>query len=304
MKIVICICTYKRPRELGRLLLGINRMGFTMNEVPDVEIFVTDNSKLKEGARICDEMRSELKWPIRYCHEPKPGIAYARNKGLSLVGRDIDFVAFIDDDEEPDFRWLDELLYVQKLYDADVVTGYVMRRFEEPAPSWIYEGGFFNARRYPTGYCVGWAGTNNSMVRKSIFDNKEFWFDERFALSGGEDAHLFFELKRAGFKIVWADNAVVYDWVPPHRTTMRYLLMRRYSCETINFRVGLPLKRKVFFILEIFKYLFLGFYLMVKSLFKGKSVFVSGGICLAIVAGRIAGLLGFPYLRYDRTAET
>ncbi|MCJ2091517.1 hypothetical protein MKK67_03185, partial [Methylobacterium sp. J-072] len=43
---------------------------------------------------------------------------------------------------------------------------------------------------------------------------------------GGEDTFFFHALLRAGHKIAWAPDAIVYDSIPAHRMRVRWLLAR------------------------------------------------------------------------------
>ena len=57
-------------------------------------------------------------------------------------------------------------------------------------------------------------------------------FDERMALSGGSDSHFLQRVHRAGFKIVWSDEAVATEWVPPSRVRARWIFQRAYRFGT------------------------------------------------------------------------
>ena len=45
---------------------------------------------------------------------------------------DADYIAFLDDDEEADPSWLNELVNTLGAYSADIVTGPVLSRFPTP----------------------------------------------------------------------------------------------------------------------------------------------------------------------------
>jgi hypothetical protein len=75
------------------------------------------------------------------------------------------------------------------------------------------------------------AFTHNALVRVEVFESFDRHFDESMALSGGEDEEFFTRVVAAGFKIVWADNAIVHESVPESRLTVRWVVQR-------GFRVG------------------------------------------------------------------
>lgn len=228
MRVAVCLITYQRPDGLKRLLYGINQLTFKQCELTNLEIIVVDNDSNGTACLLCEQISSEIKWTLKCYVEPRRGIPYARNKAIACTEEDVDFIAFIDDDEVPEPFWLDELLSVQTLSNADVVSGPVLPYFDKPIPDWITKGKFFERPRYPTGYSLQGAATNNVLIRSEVFKKLDKAFDERLALSGGSDWHFFKRVYCAGYKIVWADNALVYEWIPVSRANLKWLLQRSY----------------------------------------------------------------------------
>jgi len=237
MLISICVTTYKRPQGLKRLLEGIAQLTFEKVEQPDIEVIIIDNSNEEIAAKVCQEIRKDFPWILKNDIESQQGITYGRNKSISLADPNTDIVSILDDDEVPAPNWLDELLWVQQEYQADVVAGAVLTNFiaEEPA-EWIMGSGFFDRPRFPTGESRSIAHTNNVLIRAEILSQFDSVFDNRFALTGAEDTHLFMRLDKAGYKIVWADEAIVYDWLPGERTKPKWILERcRHEWSTHSF---------------------------------------------------------------------
>lgn len=242
MQIAICVVTYRRPKMLGGLLEGLSRLTFR-GPMPDLEVVVADNDAEGSARGVCEAWRPRLPWPLRYCLEPRRGIPHARNAALRAAGDAVDFIAFIDDDEVPDPAWLDELLRVQLAHEADVVTGPVLVRFMDGVPPWVKDGGLFQRRRHPTGERLTCAATGNVLVRRRVFTGIGSGFDERFALTGGEDARFFLRVSDAGFTIVWADEAVVHEWIAPARVSAQRLLLRSYQLAAGNCAIALERRR-------------------------------------------------------------
>ena len=113
-----------------------------------------------------DGIKNSFSIPIIYGVEPEREIASARNRAVQLAGN-VDFIAFIDDDEVADGRWLDELLAAQEKFGVDVVNGPVLPRFEQEVPPWVVRGRFYNRRRFPTGTLINWANTGNVLIKTS-----------------------------------------------------------------------------------------------------------------------------------------
>lgn len=173
-----------------------------------------------------------LPWPVVYDLEPKRGTSHARNRAVQLALQSgADLVAFIDDDEVASPLWLDELIQVQRRYEADVVCGPVLPHYDQGVPRWVIDGRFFERPRHKTGEALPVASGGNVLVTRSFLADAGGPFDHRFGLphAMGEDTHLFMRIRRAGGRIVWADDAVVTESVPPTRATARWLLHRAYS---------------------------------------------------------------------------
>ncbi len=228
LKVVVCVISYRRPAGLTRLLEALDRQCFGRSPAADFGVLVIDNDPEGSAGSTCDAARTRLLAQIDYRHEPRRGIPYARNAAVRQVGDSADFIAFVDDDEVPAPTWLDELLVVQARYDADVVSGPVIPHFEDPPPAWILRGGFFQRERRATGSAMTVAHTNNVLVRTAVFRGMDRVFDESLALTGGSDTHFFLRVWRAGFKLVWADEALIREWVPGSRLTVPYVLRRGY----------------------------------------------------------------------------
>jgi succinoglycan biosynthesis protein ExoM len=226
MRVAICVATYRRPQGLTRLLDGIGRLVFA-NQEPDLCIVAIDNDPDGSAAEPCRAAAERLRWPVIYLHESRRGISHARNRAVEWAREAADFIAFVDDDEIPHPAWLDQLLTVQGHHDADIVTGPVLSVFEVPVPHWLAQEPAFGRPRFPTGSRVEVARTGNVLIRVAKLGDT-FRFDPRFGLSGGGDTLLFLQLRQAGSSIVWADEAVVDEWVPARRATALWSLKRAF----------------------------------------------------------------------------
>ncbi|WP_088889062.1 glycosyltransferase family 2 protein [Leptolyngbya ohadii] len=225
----ICIATYKRPEGLNRLLLGLNQLTFNAVPVPDIEIIVADNDANGSARPVCEALRSQIRWKLKYDIEPKPGVTYARNRSIANASHHSNFIAIIDDDEVPEPQWLDQLLQVQSQYNADVVSAPVYPYFEDKStPDWIKQGPFFQPAMRENGQLLHVASTNNVLIRKECLRTFNPVFDNRFALKGMEDSYLFMQLHRNHYKIVWAKEARVVEWIPAARANLRWIVRRNF----------------------------------------------------------------------------
>jgi succinoglycan biosynthesis protein ExoM len=222
-RVAVCIATYARPDGLARLLDGL--AGLQTDAL--VRVVVIDNDATGPQRDACAARTKNFSLGLRYEVEPQRGITYARNHAVAAAGTDVDFIAMLDDDEVPEPGWLAALLKVQSEYDADIVAGPVIPYFPDAPSDWVRQGKFFDRPRYQTGHTLPHAHTHNVLARRSVFENTGK-FDDRFALTGGEDLQFFKRAKSLGARIVWADDASVEEWVPASRTNLGWLLRRAY----------------------------------------------------------------------------
>jgi GT2 family glycosyltransferase len=231
VKVDIAIASYQRPKGLYRLLGGFQRLRFPEN-TPDLRVVVVDNDPAGSARAVCEDARSWLDLPLVYRIEKRRGIPHARNAAVAAASGRAEFLAFIDDDEVPSPQWLAELLRVQAQTGADAVAGPCEPLFEEPVPRWIERGRFFERPRHATGTRIDYAFTHNALVRSEALEALDTLFDERMALSGGSDGELFRRLAARGHPIVWADQALVFEWVPRTRANARWILERAFRVGT------------------------------------------------------------------------
>ncbi|WP_104193529.1 glycosyltransferase family 2 protein [Cryobacterium sp. Y82] len=243
-RVVIAVLTYRRPADLEELLPELlDQAGMVL---APVEIIVIDNDP-DAGART---LVTDTRWveagepastgatPIRYVHEPTPGIASARNRALH-EGQGADLLIFIDDDERPSSHWLVQLLDTYSTYRPAAVVGPVLSQYDIEPDQWIRAGGFFERRRFTTGTPVSLAATNNLLLDLAQVRRLGLSFDERFGLSGGSDSLFTRQLHQRGGQMIWCDEAIVIDIVPADRLTREWVLQRAFRMGNTWSRINL-----------------------------------------------------------------
>ncbi len=225
LRVAVCVLTYMRPRGITRLLESVANL-----EVPAdcaVSVVVVDNDPDGSGCAEVSRRFANFPFPLRCVVEPRRGIPQARNRAVA-ESRPSDLVAFVDDDEVCDRRWLVELVRTHRETGADVVDGRVNVEFEAEPPPWVVEGGFFERPRFPTGHVKTWSTTTSVLISRDLLDSLDGPFDERFALTGGEDTHLFQRARLQGRRMVHNNEAVTVETIPATRTNLRWILRREF----------------------------------------------------------------------------
>jgi|SRR5271167_2042618 len=221
--ISVCICTYKRPQFLKRLLEKLN--GQETNGLFSYSIVVVDNDHLQSSERFVLDFSAGSSFPIKYCVEPRQNIALARNTAIENSSGE--FIAFIDDDEFPISRWLLTLFESLNEYGVDGVLGPVIPHFEHTPPRWVVKSKCYDRPSHVSGYTLSAreSRAGNVLFRKKILDGVDTPFQIQFG-TGGEDVDFFRRMIEKGCKFVWCNEAPVYEEVPQSRCTRSYLLKR------------------------------------------------------------------------------
>jgi succinoglycan biosynthesis protein ExoM len=124
MRVTVMIPTQRR---LGGLAVAARSVFAQVGVDPGaLELVVVDNDQVAVGPGDVDGPGREAPFPVHYVHEPRPGVAHARNAAMAKAAGAL--IAFLDDDEEAPAGWLAALLAAQARYEADVVFGPVRAR--------------------------------------------------------------------------------------------------------------------------------------------------------------------------------
>lgn len=218
----VCICTYKRPGMLQRLLADLAEQrtdgAFTYS------IAIADNDEARSAEAIVAGMGAGFPVALKYVAEPARGIARARNRVVSSA--EGDYLAFIDDDEFPERDWLLNLLRTCTRYDVDGVLGPVKRYLEPEAPAWLKRSSLYDRPVNPSGLQVKWreSRTGNVLIRRAILEGEDAPFRPEFR--AGEDQDFFRRKMERGYRFVWSSNAVVHEVLPRARWKRSYYVRK------------------------------------------------------------------------------
>ena len=215
--------TFRRD-SVSQTLASLGRQQLSPNV--RIRVIVADNEPLPAAEGRVRAAAFAAKLDLLYVHAPAQNICIARNAILDSARAD--FLAFIDDDEEAGPDWIAALLRAIEATGADAVQGPVIAIYPPNTPAWIKAGDYHSVR--PVKVCgrilKGYAG--NCLIRIEAIRRHGLRFDPSLGRIGGEDDDFFYQLTDGGGVIVEAEDAPVYEAVPPSRATFGWLLKRSF----------------------------------------------------------------------------
>lgn len=304
LSVTVAVLTYRRPDDLAAALPLLVEQLSGIDE--NGELLVVDNDPEASARELVAGFAGV---GVRYAHEPRPGIAAARNRALDESANS-DVLVFIDDDERPVDSWLEHLLVTFRDTSPVGVVGPVVSEFTGQADPWIRAGRFFDRRQLPSGTEVDVAATNNLLLDIAELRRLGVRFDERFGLSGGSDTMFTRQIVRLGGRLIWCADAVVVDVVPQQRLTRRWVLRRAFRSGNTWARTSMalsvgtwePLRQRVGLVASGGIRLAGGLGLaLVGTLLRSSSQQARGIRTAARGAGMLTGAIGFVLTEYRRS---
>ena len=213
--ISVVICTRDRTDLLKGALEAILALDY-----PDREIIVIDNAPSNSSTA---ELVARL--PVRYVKEERPGLDWARNRGIAEASHEI--IAFTDDDVRPDRGWLRGMAagFVDPTIMA--VSGLVAPAELETEAQIQYEFGYGGMLQYL--HCFKVDGSNltaqkllwasaygvgaNMAFRRQVFEdvgNFDPALDVGTPTRGAGDIEMFHRILAKGYSTFYEPTAFVW----------------------------------------------------------------------------------------------
>lgn len=305
-RFAICICTYNRPSGLAAVLASLEKQRLSRLREEQITIIVLDNSPDGLAGDTCRASLGGGRFAWRYVHEPRKGLAYARNACLTAAKAEgAAAVLFIDDDEFAEAGWLEAMAAALERTGVAAAVGPVLPLFDGPPPAWLPLYRFATAVPNSSGFTEeGYTG--NSIISMAAIEACNLRFDPRFNESGGEDTMFFAGLRAGGFRIAWAEEARVYETVTAQRMRAVWLLRRWFRTGTVEARLcGLPPRRALLVnlgkgLIRIGAGAIRSAAALVFLVRRRPDRFVDSFFTLCRGAGYINGALGGNYAEYDQ----
>ena len=227
-KIVICIPTRQRQKELTRLLvclLGQENIptGYTF------EVLLINNDEKSYLKTVICEIGA---FPfVVHCIDVKQrGFSNVRNAAVAWVlGTDMDALIFVDDDEVVPPDWLASMIKAWKKYKGDIITGPVRQVLPPSTSRFVKVFHLLNSNDYQmSGQKLQHAYSNNTLVLRKVLNAMGPTFHPSLNHLGGEDTLYFHQAYLKGFTIYWDKSILIEEPTQPERATTRYVLYRHF----------------------------------------------------------------------------
>jgi glycosyltransferase involved in cell wall biosynthesis len=202
----IVVPTYNRSHFIERAFSSLVEQDYPKDRF---EIIVVDDGSSDRTPEILRRFQEEHSF-FRYFSKTNKGPAAARNLGIRHAKGEI--ILFIDDDCLADKTWVRELIGD---YEDEQVGGVAGRIRYVPPDNNIANQ--FAARSDGGGqaFCangeIDFFITANASFRRDVI-NQVGGFDETFPHAAHEDVDLSHRVKQAGWKLVYAGDAVVHHY--------------------------------------------------------------------------------------------
>lgn len=227
-RVAICVCTRERPKMLAACLASL--AGLIVPGDISPSIVVVDNEREPNSFfTVAEFAEANPAFPVRYVHQPKPGIAAARNAAIDeAFSIGADWIAFIDDDERAHPDWIAALM-APVFRHVPILGGANITQFPDAIPEWL------RPRSKPRLHgSDSVTGAGNIRVAASVFERLRF--NEDIGMGGGEDGEFILRARAAGLETRHTALAITFEAAHPERYTARGVIARSYWTAAANMR--------------------------------------------------------------------
>ena len=223
------IATHNRAALLRRTLASLAQLDIPRDL--GVELIVVASACTDSTVEVVHQARERFPYDVQALVEREPGVALARNRGLSQARGEL--IAFLDDDLWVERDWLAAMVLAATRLPAGILVGRVTLEWESSRPSWtsLAAESLWGANDY------GWETRElttaspirgaNFAIRRAVLDAIGGFLQELGrnggSLLSGEETDLAMRALRAGSRLFFVPEMSVRHWIPNERATRDYL---------------------------------------------------------------------------------
>lgn len=219
----IVVITYNRASMLPATVASLRRL--QTDERFTYEIVVVNNASSDNTAQVLHHAAQQSGAPVKPFLETRPGVSCARNAGIAHAQGE--WIAFHDDDQLADPRWLVELFGLAHRRGVRVVGGAVRLKLPEaeqrqlaPQCRKLLGETVGSVAEQPYGRKDGF-GAGSLLIHRDVFAHVGR-FDESLT-EGGEDTDLYRRVCAAGIDCWFCPASVVHHVIPSERLADQYM---------------------------------------------------------------------------------
>ncbi|HJW17991.1 MAG TPA: glycosyltransferase [Flavisolibacter sp.] len=229
--ISIVVCTRDRTHQLISCLTSLLELDYV-----NYEILIIDNAPSNdETLELCS------RYPVKYIKEMRPGLDWARNRGIQEASNEI--IAFTDDDVKVDKYWLQAINNIFSNKEVMGASGYVTPAEMETPAQELFEYGYggmghglrrrFIHKEKISRQELFWASSfgigANMAFRKDVFSRCGMFhtgLDVGTPSHGGGDIEMFHRIVAKGLLFLYDPKMMVWHF---HRRTEAQLKKQVYD---------------------------------------------------------------------------
>lgn len=234
-EITVVLCTFNRSDSLKITLDSISHLTLP----PDLnwELIIVNNNSTDNTAQVAHDFAGAAPFRVTCIFEGRQGRSPALNAGIAAANGKI--IAFTDDDVTFHPDWLINLKRTFDAFQCAGVGGRVIPVWQQTKPEWLQMEEQQAIVHYELGDEPQVLKEHPPLGANCAYRKDEFVKYGTFRLDLGvsgenrgitcEDTEFATRLFKAGEKIVYAPNAIVYHPVDPGRATKGYFLRWHYN---------------------------------------------------------------------------
>ena len=235
VEITVVLPTFNRGESLQTTLDSFSHLTLP----PDLawELIIVDNNSTDNTPQVVRDFAGGAPFRVRYIFERQQGRSPALNAGIAAAAGKI--IAFTDDDVTLHPEWLITVKRTFERFQCAGVGGRIIPVWQQPQPDWLEMEEQQAIVHYEPGNEPHVLKDHPPMGANCAYRKNEFMKYGTFRLDLGvsgenrgitcEDTEFATRLLRAGERIVYAPDAIIYHPVDPRRATKAYFRKWYYN---------------------------------------------------------------------------
>lgn len=262
MKATVIIPAYNAGNTIANTLKSLEKQSFK-----DFEVVVVDDGSKDNTAYVVKSFPK-----ARLLQEKNSGPAVARNFGAKEAQGEI--LVFTDSDCVADKEWLAQMVIPFEDKDIAGVQGRYKSEQKEIVARFIQLEIEKRYEKMARQKYIDFIGSYSAAYRKKVFLEMN-GFDESFRIASGEDTEFSYKISKAGYKMIFNQNAIIFH---THPTSFKKYLKIKFFRAFWRTRVYKKHKEK-----------------MMKDSYTSQMIKMQTGLLFVFLA-MIAGGIFFPVL--------